>query len=115
LNYVETAGRTVLGVGALGLGVISLPYADFAITWQPVPDWAPARTALAYASGAVLAAAGSALIVNRSARIAPAFLAASLSFWGIVMQAPRVLAGEEAVWLAPAEILAVAAGAWTLY
>ena len=112
---METAGRTVLGVGALGLGVISLLYADFAITWQPVPDWVPARTAFAYASGALLAASGAALIVNRGTRVAAAFLAAFLSFWGIVLQAPRVLAGEEAAWLAPAEILAVAAGAWTFY
>jgi uncharacterized membrane protein YphA (DoxX/SURF4 family) len=115
LNYIETMGRTALGVGALGLGVISLLYADFAITWQPVPDWVPARIPLAYASGALLATSGAALIANRGTRIAAAFLAAFLSFWGIVLQAPRVLAGEEAAWLAPGEILAVGAGAWTLY
>lgn len=115
MNQMGIAGRTVLGLGALGLGVISLLYADFAITWQPVPDWAPARTALAYASGALLAAAGAALIVDRGARIATAFLATFLTLWAVVLQAPRVLAGEEAAWLAPAEILAVAAGAWTLY
>ncbi|MEQ1489427.1 MAG: hypothetical protein ABL932_02655 [Terricaulis sp.] len=115
MNYTETVGRTVLGLGALGLGVISLLYADFAITWQPVPDWVPMRTALAYASGALLSAAGAALIINRGARIAAAFIAAFLSFWGIVLQAPVLLAGQEAAWLGPAEILAVAAGAWTLF
>lgn len=111
----ETAGRTVLGLGALGLGVISLLYGDFAITWQPVPDWVPLRAALAYASGGLLSAAGAALILNRSARIAAAFMAAFLSFWGVVLQAPRLLAGEEAAWLGPAEILAVAAAAWVLF
>lgn len=115
MNYAETAGRAALGLGALGLGVISLIYADFAITWQPVPDWVPARTALAYASGALLTAAGIALLVDRGTRIAAAFLSAFMVLWGVVLQAPRVLAGEEAAWLAPAEILAVAAGAWTLY
>lgn len=115
MDYTETAGRTLLGLGALGLGVISLLYADFATTWQPVPDWVPGRTPLAYVSGALLAAAGAALIVNRGARIAAVFIAAFLSFWGIVLQAPHVIAGEEAAWLAPAEILAVAAGAWTLF
>ncbi|MEQ1818194.1 MAG: hypothetical protein ABL871_06240 [Terricaulis sp.] len=115
MNYTETAGRTLLGLGALGLGFISLLYADFAITWQPVPDWVPARSVLAYASGAALAAAGVALIVNRGARVAAAFIAAFLAFWGIVLQAPKLLAGEEAAWLAPAEILAVAAGAWILF
>jgi uncharacterized membrane protein YphA (DoxX/SURF4 family) len=98
----------------LGLGAISLLYADFAITWQPVPEWAPARTALAYASGASLALAGAALILNRFTRIAAAFVAATMLFWGLVLQAPRVIAGEEAAWLGPAEILAVAAASWTL-
>jgi len=115
LKYFEIAGRSILGLGALGLGVISLLYADFAITWQPVPDWAPARTILAYVSGALMSAAGLALIINRGTRIAAAFIAAFLSFWGIVLQAPGLIAGVEAVWLAPAEILAVAAAAWTLF
>lgn len=115
MNYAETAGRTALGLGALGLGVISLIYADFAITWQPVPDWVPARTAFAYTSGALLAAAGMALLIDRGTRIAAAFLAAFMALWGVVLQAPGVLAGEEAAWLAPAETLAVAASAWTLY
>jgi uncharacterized membrane protein len=109
-KYAKTAGRTILGLGALGLGVISLLYADFAITWQPVPEWVPARTALAYASGALMTAAGAALILNRFTAIA-----AFMCFWGLVLQAPRLLAAEEAAWLAPAEILAVAAGAWTLF
>ena len=113
MNHTETAGRTLLGLGALGLGVISLLYTDFAITWQPVPDWAPGRSVLADVSGAALTAAGVALIVNRGARIAAAFIAAFFAFWGIVLQTPKLLAGEEAAWLAPAEILAVTAGAWT--
>ena len=37
-----------MGLGAAGLGVITLLHGDFAITWQPVPAWVPARTALAY-------------------------------------------------------------------
>jgi uncharacterized membrane protein YphA (DoxX/SURF4 family) len=114
-RYAQAAGRTILGLGALGLGVISLIYADFAITWQPVPEWVPARIALAYASGALMTAAGAALILNRFTTIAAAFVSAFMCFWGLVLQAPRLLAGEEAAWLAPAEILAVAAGAWTLF
>lgn len=105
----------MLGLGLLGMGVISLLYADFAITWQPVPDWVPARTALAYASGASLALAGAALILNRFTRVAAAFVAVTMLFWGLVLQAPRVLAGDEAAWLGPAEILAVAAASWTLH
>jgi uncharacterized membrane protein len=115
LRYLETTGRTVLGLGALMMGVISLLYADFALTWQPVPDWVPARTVLAYASGGLLTAAGLALIAKRFTSIAAAFMAAFMTFWGVVLQAPRMLAAEEAAWLGPAEILAVAAAAWVLY
>ncbi len=104
-KYAQAAGRTILGLGVLGLGVISLIYADFAITWQPVPEWVPARTALAYASGALMTTAGAALILNRFTAIAAAFVSAFMCFWGVVLQAPRLLAGEEAAWLAPAEIL----------
>lgn len=115
MNYTETAGRTLLGLGALMMGAISLIYADFAITWQPVPDWVPARTVLAYASGALLAASGIALIANRFTAITAAFMAACMTFWGVVLQAPKLLAAEEAAWLGPAEILAVAAASWTLF
>ncbi len=114
-KHAQAAGRIILGLGVLGLGIISLIFADFAITWQAVPDWVPVRTAPAYASGALMTAAGAALIVNRFTRIAAAFLSAFMCFWAFVLQPPRLLAGQEAAWLAPAEILAVAAGAWSLF
>lgn len=114
-KYMLAAGRTILGLGVLGLGVISLIYADFAITWEPVPDWIPARIPLAYASGALMTAAGAALILNRFTAIAAAFVSAFMCLWGFVLHPSHLLAGEEAAWLAPAEILAVAAGAWVLF
>jgi uncharacterized membrane protein len=113
-KHAQIAGRIILGLGAFGLGLISLIFADFATTWQPVPEWAPARTALAYASGAFLTAAGVSLILDRFTGIAAAFVCGFMCFWALVLQPPRLLAGEPAAWLAPAEILAVAAGAWTL-
>jgi uncharacterized membrane protein len=114
-KHAETAGRIILGLGAFGLGLISLIFADFATTWQPVPEWVPARTVLAYTSGASLTAAGVSLILNRFTRIAAAFVCGFMCFWALVLQPPRLFAGEPAAWLAPAEILAVAAGAWTLF
>jgi uncharacterized membrane protein len=114
-KYAESAGRIILGLGAFGLGLISLVFADFATTWQPVPAWVPARTVLAYASGASLTVAGVSLILNRFTGIAAAFICGAMCFWALVLQPPRLLAGEPAAWLAPAEILAVAAGAWTLF
>ncbi len=114
LGAMQTAGRVVLGLGSAGLGIISIVYSDFALTWQPVPDWVEPRAALASAGGALLAAAGVALMLNRCARIGAAFIGAFISFWALALQPARMLAGEEAAWLAPAECFAVAAGAWTL-
>jgi len=35
-------------------GVIALIVGDFALVWQPVPDWVPARHAVAYGTGALM-------------------------------------------------------------
>lgn len=113
MNAMQTAGRIILGLGSAGLGLISILYQDFALTWQPVPDWVEPRAALACAGGALLIGAGALLIANRYARIGAAFIAAFIGFWALALQPARLLAGEEAAWLAPAECLAVAAGAWT--
>lgn len=114
VTKAQTAGRIGLGLGAAGLGLLSLIYADFAGNWQPVPEWVPARAPLAYASGALLTGVGALLLLNRGTRIAAASLSGFMCFWAFVLQPPRLLAGEEAAWLAPAEIVAVAAGAWIL-
>jgi uncharacterized membrane protein YphA (DoxX/SURF4 family) len=115
LNIAETAGRTLLGLGALGLGLISILYGDFAITWQPVPDWVSPRLPLAYASGALLMAAGATLVINRGARMGAAIIAVFLTLWALALHPQRLIDGVEAAWLAPAEVLAVAAGAWILF
>lgn len=108
------AGRTILGTAIAGLGLISLIYADFAITWQPVPEGVPMRTMLAYASGALLALSGATLIINRGAGFGAAAIALFLLSWVLFLHPLRALANTEAWWLASAEALAVAAGAWTI-
>jgi hypothetical protein len=45
---------TLFVIGLLGIGVLALVYGDFALVWQPVPVWLPARTAVAYASGVLM-------------------------------------------------------------
>jgi len=50
-----------LGLSALSflptmvaLGVLGFAYADFALVWQPVPSWVPARELLAYDCAALM-------------------------------------------------------------
>ena len=45
----QQPGQSLMAIGLLGLGVLALRYGDFAMVWQPVPEWLPARHAVAYA------------------------------------------------------------------
>ena len=103
-------GRFALAAGMMGMGVLCFLYAGLDPHWQRGLDpWTTAP--LAYANGGILIAASAALLVPRTAKYGGYALAAFLALWAI-LNAPRVIAGEEAAWLAPAEILAVAFGAW---
>jgi hypothetical protein len=103
-------GTIALALGTMGMGVLCLVYASLDAHWQRGLDaWTTAP--LAYANGAILIAASAALLVSRTAKYGGFALAAFLALWAL-LNAPRVIAGEEAAWLAPAEILAVAFGAW---
>lgn len=109
-------GRHVLGAGAALLGAIGLAYGAFATVWQPVQDYTPARTFLAYATALALLAAGLALQWRRSARRAAAILAA-LHFAFALLWMPRIVLVPQifAVWAGFAEQFAVTAAALIVY
>ena len=104
------SGRIALAFGTMGMGVLCLTYAGLDPHWQRGLDaWTSAP--LAYANGAILIAASAALLAPRTVKYGGYALAAFLALWA-ALNAPHVIAGEEAAWLAPAEIVAVALGAW---
>jgi uncharacterized membrane protein YphA (DoxX/SURF4 family) len=104
-------GRMTLAAGTISMGVLCLVYAGLDPHWQrSLEAWNTAP--LAYANGAILIAASAALVIPKTAKFGGYALAAVLALWA-VFEAPRVVAGVEAAWLAPAEILAVAFGALT--
>ena len=39
----QQPGQSLVAIGLLGLGMLALKYGDFALVWQQVPDWLPAR------------------------------------------------------------------------
>ena len=104
-------GNRVYGLAAVLLGAVVLAWHDFSAVWQPVPDALPQRALFAYAAGAILVAAGIALVARRWER--PAALAvAALS---LVFAAGWVgrIAGQPAqfaMWLGLAEQMAVVLG-----
>lgn len=98
-------------IAAIGLGAVGLVFGDFARQWQPVPADIPSRTALAYASGALLVAGGLMILPGRLRPLGAGLLALFYALWVIALHGPRVAAAPAnvSVWLGFAEIASLAA------
>jgi uncharacterized membrane protein len=109
--------RVFFALGLIGLGVLSLVYGDFALQWQPVPAWVPARTYLAYASGVVMIAGGAGLLTKRTAVLSSAVLFVYALLWLLLLKLPHVVMAPqlEVNWLGFGEIAVIVAGAWVLF
>lgn len=106
----------VYAAGAVLLGAVGICFQDFALQWQPVPAELPARTPLAYAAGALLAAGGGALLLPRFAKAAALLLAILLAAWTLALNLPLAIAssGHIGAWNSPAEIAFMTTGALAL-
>src|SRR6476646_2492391 len=103
-------------VGLIGLGVLALIYGDFALVWQPVPAWLPARHAIAYASGVLMILLGAGLSFRQSRAWSVRILFPYLVVWALlkvpdVVKAPTV----EGSWLGLGELTLLLSGGWTLF
>lgn len=110
-------GHAVFAIALAGFGVLSLVSGDFTYIWQGVPSWVPARTVLAYASGALLLGCGVGLLWPR----ARARASLVLTFYGLasmlLLHVPRIASKPqvEALWFGLGEIATIVAGAWILH
>jgi uncharacterized membrane protein len=109
-------GQLLFALSVMGLGLLSLGSGDFALNWQPVPPWVPAREILAYASGAILLVGGLAILVRPSACLAALVLTINFAAWLVLLQIPRVAAGwsHAASWLGFGETSVLVSGAWAI-
>jgi uncharacterized membrane protein len=109
--------RVSLALGLVGLGVLSLVYGDFALQWQPVPAWVPAREFLAYASGAIMVGTGVGLLSSRTAVPSSRVLLVYLLLWLLLLKLPVAVAAPlvEVSWLGAGEIAVVFAGGLVLF
>ena len=109
--------RVFFALGLIGLGILSLVYADFALQWQPVPAWVPARTYLAYASGGVMIATGTGLLSRRTARLSSSVLFFYLLLWLLLLKLPPVVMAPllEFNWLGFGEIAVIVAAGWVIF
>jgi uncharacterized membrane protein len=112
----QQPGLSLFAVGLLGLGGLALGYGDFALVWQPVPAWLPARTAVAYASGVLMILLGFGLLVEPVRKWAVRVLLPYLFLWAL-LKVPDVVSkpGTEGSWLGLGELTLLLAGGWTLF
>jgi uncharacterized membrane protein len=116
MNKNQQPALTLFAIGLLGLGVLAFYYGDFALVWQPVPAWAPARSAIAYASGVLMLALGIGLFVPRTRAWSVRILFPYSILWAC-LKLPEVVAapGTEASWLGLGELTLLLSGGWTLF
>lgn len=109
-------GLTVFALGMIGLGALALVVGDFAMGWQPVAPWVPARTALAYGSGVLMLICGAGLLFPATVKWSVRILFPYCVLWALLhapalVEAPKV----EGAWLSFGETAVLLAGAWTLF
>jgi uncharacterized membrane protein len=112
----QQLGQTLMAIGLLGLGVLALRYGDFAMVWQPMPEWLPARHAVADASGVLMLLLGLGLLFRTTASLSARVLFPYLILWAClklpaIFVAPQI----EGVWLGLGELTLLLAGGWTLF
>ena len=107
--------KTSLALALVGLGVLTLIYGDFALQWQPVPEWLPARHAIAYLSGAVLLLIAMSLPSRRTELIASQVFYIYSLFW-LALKIPPLFASPlvEANWLGAGELAVITAAGLVL-
>ncbi len=106
----------LFAIGMIGLGILALTCGDFAMSWQPVAPWVPGRTALAYASAAIMLLGGAGLLFEASTKYAVRILFPYLILWSL-LKVPALFAAPkiEAVWLGFGELAVLLAGGWVLF
>src|SRR5262245_62459118 len=89
--------RATFALALIGLGILTLVFGDFALQWQPVPAWMPARTVLAYLSGAVMLSTGFGLLLVRTEVVASRVLVVYLGLW-FLLKVPALFTGRLLGW-----------------
>jgi len=116
LEHRQQPALALFAAGMIGLGILALIYGDFALVWQPVAPWVPGRTALAYASGALMLLCGAGLLFHRTVAWSMRILFPYLIVWALLKVPAFVVAWRvEGVWLGFGELAVLAAGGWTLF
>jgi uncharacterized membrane protein len=116
LQRAQQPALALFAIGMIGLGVLALVVGDFAMVWQPVPSWIPARTALAYGSGVLMLVCGVGLLFRSTTAWSIRILLPYLVAWQMLkLPAIFVAPSVEGVYLGFGELAVLLAGGWTLF
>jgi uncharacterized membrane protein len=116
LQSEQQPALTLFAIGMIGLGVLALVVGDFAMVWQPVPAWVPARTVLAYGSGVLMLVCGIGLLFRSTTAWSLRILFPYLIIWQMLkLPALFVAPANEGVYLGFGELAVLLAGGWTLF
>jgi hypothetical protein len=110
-------GWRVYGLGIIAMSLVGFAWGDF-ISGQPVPQWIPERTVLAYAAAAFMLVAGAAIEWRRTVTWAAAVLIAYYVLVVLLLEnGPVILESyaEYGAYFGAAEPLAIASGALIIY
>jgi uncharacterized membrane protein len=106
----------LFAIGLIAMGVLALVYGDFALVWQPVAPWFPARTVLAYGSGVLMVGCGVGLFFEGTTAWALRIALPYLVVWQMLKFPALVVAPKiEGVYLGFGELAVLLAGGWTLF
>jgi uncharacterized membrane protein len=113
---LQQPALALFGIGLIGMGVLALVYGDFALVWQPVAPWFPARTAVAYGSGVLMVGCGIGLFFRATTAWALRIVLPYLIVWQMLKFPAIVVAPKiEGVYLGFGELAILLAGGWTLF
>jgi uncharacterized membrane protein len=116
MNRNQQPALGLFAIGMIGLGILALINADFALVWQPVAPWIPGRTALAYLSGVIMLFGGIGLLFRATVAWSVRILFPYLIVWMLLKVPALVVAPQmEAVWLGFGEIAVLMCGGWVLF
>ncbi len=117
-QWLVPIGRIFYAIGLIGIGVQHFIFADFIPVMVPVwPSWIPGRSFWAYAAGAALIAAGSAILFGIRARTVAALTGAAILVVVVIDDIPGQLAGSPGhlgVWTNTFKALTMCGGAWVV-
>ena len=115
--HLSRVGVTVFAVSLIGLGMLGLLHGDFALVWQPVPDWVPGRGLIAYACGVASLVSGLGLLWRRTMPSASTVAFIYLLLWLVLLRIPAIFIAPrvEVSWSGCGENAIALAGALALF